>query len=137
SATTTTSLGLLGTSGVLKFANGRVYAIKAGGDSSDPSAAGTGGFRCAASRCSSSAFRAGWPVKIGIIDAGLLPDVGEGINGSPVVAPVNCPSGGEGPKIGVTPDAAPGYVLNPDGSSCYGSTAGSYNALETDFSAGN
>jgi hypothetical protein len=40
-------------------------------------------------------------------------------------------------KIGVTPDAGPGYVLNADGSSCYGSTEGSYNALQTDFSAGN
>ena len=83
------------------------------------------------------AFREGWPAKIGIIDAGLLPDVGEGINGSPVVAPLNCPQGGEGPKIGVLPAAGPGYVLNADGSSCYGSSEGKYNALQTDFSAGN
>ncbi len=74
-------------------------------------------------------------MKIGIIDAGLLPDVGEGINGSPVVAPLTCPEGGEGMKIGVTPDAGPGYVLNPNGSSCYGSTDGADNALETDISA--
>ena len=39
------------------------------------------------------------------------------------------PKGGEGLKIGVTPDAGPGYVLNADGSSCYGSTGGEYNAL--------
>src|SRR5262249_5759049 len=44
--------------------------------------------------------------------------------------------GGEGQKIGVTPDAGPGYVLNADGSSCYGSVAGAYQALETDASAG-
>ena len=31
--------------------------------------------------------------------------MGEGINGSPVVAPLTCPQGGEGLKIGVTPDA--------------------------------
>jgi hypothetical protein len=137
SKTSTASLGVLGAAGVLKFANGRVYAIKASGDSSEPASSATGGFSCSASQCTSSAFRAGWPVKVGIINAGLLPDVGEGINGSPVVAPLTCPEGGQGMKIGVTPDAGPGYVLNPDGSSCYGSTEGSYNALQTDFSAGN
>ncbi|TMK23718.1 MAG: hypothetical protein E6G62_11000, partial [Actinobacteria bacterium] len=133
--TSSASLGLLGTAGVLKFANGRVYAIKAGGYSSEPSSSATGGFSCSGSQCTSSAFRSGWPVKIGIIDAGLLPDVGEGINGSPVVAPLTCPEGGQGPKIGVTPDAGPGYLLNADGSSCYGSSEGSYNTLQTEFSA--
>jgi hypothetical protein len=133
---TTASLGVLGASGVLNFANGRVYAIKASGDSSDPSSAATGGFSCSGSQCTSSAFRAGWPVKIGLINAGLLPDVGEGINGSPVVAPVTCPEGAAGLKVGVTPDAGPGYVLNADGTSCYGSTNGAYNALETDIAAG-
>jgi hypothetical protein len=135
SKTTTASLGVLGS--VLRFANGRVYAIKASGYSSEPSSGPTGGFTCSGSQCTSSAFRPGWPVKIGLINAGLLPDVGEGINGSPVVAPLTCPEGGAGAKIGVTPDAGPGYVLNADGSSCYGSTEGKYNALQTDFSAGN
>ncbi len=133
---TTASLGALGASGLLNFANGRVYAIKASGCSSDPSSCGTGGFACSEARCTSSAYRDGWPAKIGIIDAGLLPDVGEGINGSPVVAPLTCPAGGEGEKIAVTPDAGPGYVLNPDGSSCYGKTGESDNALETDVAAG-
>jgi hypothetical protein len=133
---TTTSLGVLGESGLLSFANGRVYAVKASGCSGDPSACATGGFACASSKCTSTAFREGWPAKIGIIDAGLLPEVGEGIDGSPVVAPLDCPEGGEGMKIGVTPDAGPGYVLNANGSSCYGSTGGAYNALETDIAAG-
>ena len=62
----------------------------------EPASCATGGFTCASSQCTSSAIRAGWPVKIGIINAGLLPDVGEGINGSPVVAPLTCPEGGEG-----------------------------------------
>ena len=135
SGVTTTSLGVLGS--VLSFANGRVYAIKASGASADPSSSAAGGFSCAESHCTSSAFRTGWPVKIGLINAGLLPDVGEGINGSPVVAPVTCPEGGGGLKVGVTPDAGPGYILNTDGSSCYGSAEGKYNALETDISAGN
>jgi hypothetical protein len=135
SGVNTASLGVVGASGLLTFANGRVYAIKASGCSSDPSSCATGGLKCAGAKCSSTAFREGWPSKVGIIDAGLLPDVGEGINGSPVVAPVLCPEGGEGLKIGVTPDAGPGYVLNPDGSSCYGSTGGKDNALQTDASA--
>ena len=71
----------------MKFANGRVYAINAAGCSADPSSCATGGLKCQSAKCSSPAFREGWPAKIGIIDAGLLPDVGEGINGSPVVAP--------------------------------------------------
>jgi hypothetical protein len=135
SDTTTASLGVVGATGLLTFANGRVYAIKSTGCSGEPSSCATGGFKCEAAHCSSTAFREGWPVKVGIIDAGLLPDVGEGINGSPVVAPIACLNGGEGMKVGVTPDAGPGYVLNPDGSSCYGSTAGADNALETDISA--
>jgi hypothetical protein len=130
----TASLGAVGASGLLTFANGRVYAINASGCSSDPSSCATGGLACASAKCSSSAFREGWPAKIGIIDAGLLPDVGEGINGSPVVAPVLCPEGGEGLKVGVTPDAGPGYVLNANGTSCYGSVGGKYTALQTDVS---
>ncbi len=135
SGVNTASLGAVGASGLLTFANGRVYAINANGCSSDPSSCATGGFKCENAKCSSSVFREGWPTKIGIIDAGLLPDVGEGINGSPVVAPVACPEGGEGLKVGVTPDAGPGYVLNPNGTSCYGSANGRYNALQTDASA--
>jgi hypothetical protein len=36
-------------------------------------------------------------------------------------------------KVGVTPDAGPAYVLNPNGSSCYGQTQGADNTLQTDF----
>jgi hypothetical protein len=135
SKTTAASLGVLGT--VLNFANSRVYAINAGGCATNSASCVTGGFTCASAKCTSTAFRGGWPAKIGLISAGLLPDVGEGIDGSPVVAPVSCPEGGGGPKIGVTPDAGPGYVLNSNGSSCYGSTEGKYNTLQTDFAAGN
>jgi hypothetical protein len=121
------SLGALGASGVLTFANGRVYAIKPTG----------GSMTCGGGRCHSSAFEPGWPVKIGIIDEGLLPDVGEGINGSPVVAPVDCPDGGAGMKIGVSPDAGPAYLLNPNGSSCYGTDNGQYNTLSTNATTSN
>jgi hypothetical protein len=135
SGVNTASLGAVGASGLLTFANGRVYAINASGCSSDPSSCATGGLKCESAKCTAPDFREGWPAKIGIIDAGLLPDVGEGINGSPVVAPVLCPEGGEGLKIGVTPDAGPGYVLNANGTSCYGSVGGKYTALQTDASA--
>ena len=63
-------------------------------------------------------FVAGWPVKLGLLMSELLPVVGEGVNGSPVVAPLTCPSGGEGRKVGVIPAAGLGYILNGDGSSC-------------------
>jgi hypothetical protein len=136
SGVSSASVGGLGLTGVLTFANGRAYAIKSTGCSSDSGSCATGGFTCASSKCTSNAFRSGWPAKIGIIDAGLLPDVGEGINGSPVVAPVACPEGGEGLKVGVTPDAGPGYVLNADGSSCYGSEEGKDNVLATEGGSG-
>jgi hypothetical protein len=127
-STTASSLTALGATGALTFANGRVYVIKHTG----------GQMLCSAGSCHSTAFQSGWPVKVGIIDAGLLPDVGEGVNGSPVVAPLTCPDGGRGLKIGVAPDAGPAYVFNPNGSSCYGKDAqGHDNPLETDFSQGN
>jgi Subtilase family len=137
SPATTSSLAAFEAAGLLNFANSRLYAIKASGCSSEPGTCATGGFKCEASTCSSVAFREGWPVKIGLLDAGLNPEVGEGIDGSPVVAPLTCSQGGEGLKIGVTPDLGPGYVLNANGSSCYGSTSGKYNAVSTEFSAGN
>jgi hypothetical protein len=124
---TSASLGALGQTGLLNFANGRVYVIKPTG----------GQMTCSGGSCRSSAFEAGWPKKVGIINGGLLPDVGEGINGSPVVAPLTCPNGGTGEKIGLTPDAGPAYIFNPNGSSCYGTDqSGRDNTLETDFSAG-
>jgi hypothetical protein len=124
---TAASVGVLGQTGVLSYANGRVYAIKADG----------GQLSCANGGCRSGAFKRGWPKKVGIIDRGLLPDVGEGVDGSPVVAPVRCPQGGSGMKIGVVPDAGPAYIFNSNGSSCYGTDqSGHDNPLETDFSAG-
>jgi hypothetical protein len=124
---TAASLGVVGETGVLSFANGRLYAIKPTG----------GTMSCSNGTCSSTAFEPGWPKKVGIIDAGLLPDVGEGIDGSPVVAPLTCPDGGTGMKIGVTPDAGPAYIFNPNGSSCYGKDpSGADNPLEVDVSAG-
>ncbi|MGI8462596.1 MAG: S8 family serine peptidase, partial [Solirubrobacterales bacterium] len=77
-----------------------------------------------------------WPVSIAFLIGNLLPIVGEGVTGSPVIGPADCPSGGSGPKIAAISYAGPGYVLNPDGSSCYGEESnGTYRVLGTDQGA--
>ncbi|MEA2526977.1 MAG: hypothetical protein QOF73_4204 [Thermomicrobiales bacterium] len=116
-------LNLLAPAGLLQFANGRVYAIKASGDPDSP-AAGT------------SPFAPGWPRPIGIALAELLPLVGEGINGSPVIAELDCSSGGSGPKVGTMPAAGPAYLLNPDGTSCLGEESGRPKVLSSEVSQG-
>jgi len=63
----------------------------------------------------------GWPVKIGKLTAELLPVVGEGMTGSPVIGPAEC--SGAGVAVGAIPDAGLGYLLRPDGDSCLGSGA--------------
>jgi hypothetical protein len=84
-----------GATGVLEPAHSRVYALDAGGRVLD-----------------------GWPAKIGKLTAELLPIVGEGITGSPVIGPAECGEGG--PAVGAIPDAGLGYLLKPDGDSCLG-----------------
>jgi hypothetical protein len=113
----TTSLAVIGQAGVLSYANSRIYAFPAMGSTDRQPLKG-------------------WPAKVGIINSELLPDVGEGITGSPVVATLTCASGGSGVKVGVIPDAGPGYIFNADGTSCYGQSGGHDNALSTDVSAG-
>ena len=63
-----------------------------------------------------------------------LPIVGEGITGPPVIGPVDCADGGAGNKVGTATAAGPAYIVNPDGTSCYGDTSGKANALSSDFS---
>jgi hypothetical protein len=45
---------------------------------------------------------------------------------------VNCQTGGSGVKVGALSVAGPGYIFNPDGSSCYGQSNGHDNAMSTD-----
>ncbi len=126
STDTQAALNLLSPAGILSFANGRIYAIKPDGD---PDGVLSG----------ADPFVAGWPAKIGIALSELLPVVGEGINGSPVIGPISCAppggSGAAGAKIGTMPAAGPGYLLNGDGTSCLGSTGGAYRTL-SDGTAG-
>jgi hypothetical protein len=100
-------LGTLAGAGALNLANGRLYALRSDGTTLP-----------------------GWPFRVARINAELLPVVGEGVTGSPVLGRVRCPSGGPGTKVGVVPDAGPGFVLNRDGTSCQGSAAGRPRPLE-------
>ena len=110
----TASIAGLEATGALSYGNSRVYAIRARG------------------RLGGNPFLPGWPFKVGKIFTELLPVVGEGITGSPVIGPVTCPSGGAGSKVGVMPDAGVSYVLNGDATSCYGEDGGKPRALQTD-----
>jgi hypothetical protein len=122
-ASSAPSLNLLAPVGLLDFANGRAYAIKPDGD---PDAPATG----------TSAFVGGWPVPIGIALSEVLPVIGEGINGSPVIAELTCSGGSGGPKVGTMPAAGPAYLLNADGSSCFGSEGGLHRTFASDVSVG-
>jgi hypothetical protein len=109
------TIGAIGSAGSqvgLSPANSRLFAIRSGGD---PNGVSTK---------NSDVFLPGWPVKIGVLLAELLPVVGEGVTGAPVIGDVTCASGGGGPKVGAVSDAGPGYIFNADGSSCYGKASG-------------
>jgi hypothetical protein len=120
----TASLTLLAQAGILEFANSRVYAIKPTGEPGGPTVSGP------------SPFASGWPVKVGFIFAELLPVVGEGITGSPVIGPVTCTSGGAGAKVATMSAAGPAYLFNANGTGCYGQTSGHDNAMQTDIAVG-
>ena len=64
-----------------------------------------------------NAYVSGWPVPIAMLQTELLPDVGSGSDGAPVVADVD----GDGkPEIATASIASPPYLLTPDGKSKYG-----------------
>jgi Ca2+-binding RTX toxin-like protein len=75
----------------------------------------------------------GWPAKLAIVDSELLPDVGEGVTGYPVIGDASCGSG-SGPKVGAMANNGAAYVFDPSGSSCYGTSSGHDIPLGTDFS---
>jgi hypothetical protein len=112
---------LLEQAGVLSPGNTRLYMLKATGDADN--------------NLNTPDDLRHPPTKIGIAFTELLPDIGEGITAPPIIAPVTCPSGGAGPKVGVAPNNGFGYVLNPDGTSCYGQEAGRDRVLQSDFGA--
>ena len=115
-------LNLLIGAGLVDPGNSRIYAIKStGGPDADP--------------LPTDALLPGWPFDVGMLLTETLPIVGEGITGPPVIGPVDCSSGGSGNKVGTATAAGPAYIVNPDGTSCYGDSSGKANALSSDFSA--
>jgi hypothetical protein len=99
--------GVIDQLGIVNLANTRAYAISARGDRDGR----PGGGR--------SPYLDGWPAKLAVLSAELLPVVGEGVTGSPVIAPIRCGSEVK-PAVGVMPAAGLGYLLGPDGDSCLG-----------------
>ena len=66
------------------------------------------------------AYLPGWPARIATAALELLPTVGDGPTGSPVIGDVD----GDGQnEVAVFGTAGPGYVLGPDGRSVYGQDA--------------
>ena len=113
-------LALLISAGLADPGNSRIYAIKSsGGSDADP--------------LPTDALLPGWPFDVGMLLTETLPIVGEGITGPPVIGPVDCADGGAGNKVGTATAAGPAYIVNPDGTSCYGDTSGKANALSSDF----
>src|SRR3954470_931519 len=64
-----------------------------------------------------NAYVPGWPAKIAMLETELLPDVGSGSDGAPVIADVD----GDGrPEVATASIASPPYLLKADGTSYYG-----------------
>jgi hypothetical protein len=107
----------------LKPANGRLYALH-------PDGAAHGG----GPQNYTNAILSGWPAKLGIALAELLPVVGEGVTGYPVIAEAACSGPGAiGPKVGAMPNNGQAYVFGPNGQSCYGRDGNGHDIpLQTD-----
>ena len=102
-----------------KSSNGQLYAISPQGtlQSAGASAAGTGYPGAGAVDFNPSAFLPGWPAGLADFEPALLPDVGDGIVGSPALADV---TGNGQLDVAAASVAGPGYVLTPTGTSVLG-----------------
>ncbi len=100
----------------LDLPNGRVYAVSNLGND-DPDVAEN----------PSGPFLAGWPVRIGMAIADLLPTVGHGVSASPVLADVDDDGDDE---VFINGNNGPAYLLQGDGSSQFGSILGQYNVFD-------
>ncbi|MDX6288084.1 MAG: hypothetical protein QOG53_3569 [Frankiales bacterium] len=98
---------------VLDNGNDRVYALHA-----DGAAHGSGPGSPPNGFPNANAFLPGWPARIATAALELLPVVGDGPTGAPVLGPIT----GD-PKrldVGIDGTAGPAYILGPNGVSIYG-----------------
>ncbi len=100
------AISVLAGAGLLNLANSRLYALS-----------------------SSGRIVPGWPAKIAIVFSELLPVVGEGMTGAPVIGSVPCAGSGAAPRVGTISDGGPAYLLNGDGTSCLGTSDGKAQTL--------
>jgi hypothetical protein len=113
----------IGRSGAINGGNTRTYALWHDGTRHKGTSTVKG--------LGDNAYVPGWPVKIGMIETELLPDVGSGSNGSPVVGRIL--PGTARPQIATASIGGPPYLLKPDGSSAYGvGPDGNYQTMSTD-----
>ena len=107
--------------GLLKQANGRVYAVFSDGYCH-------GLQTCPATppdAVPANAYVSGWPAKVGIFNKEVLPTVGSGVDTAPALISFTCPVNNQpGLKVGVSSNNGPSYVFQSDGKSCFGQSNG-------------
>ncbi len=113
---------------VLENGNNRIYALYRDGANH-----GAGPGSPASGHPNLNAYVTGWPTAIATLAIELLPVVGEGPDGAPIIANVN---GGTDLEVGIYGTAGPAYILNSLGNSIYGQTSGRDNVLLMDAPGG-
>jgi hypothetical protein len=101
----------------LDLPNGRLYAISHLGND-DP----------AVQDNPSGPFLPGWPVRVGLALADVLPTVGHGINANPVLADIDDDGDDE---IFINPSNGPAIVLQGDGTSVFGTVQDKFVPFDT------
>jgi hypothetical protein len=101
----------------LDLPNGRLYAISHLGND-DPEVQTN----------PSGPFLPGWPVRIGMLLADLLPTVGHGVNANPILADIDDDGASE---IMINPNNGPPVVLRGDGTSYFGTFNDKFLPLST------
>lgn len=100
--------------GSLDLPNGRLYAIShLGEDDPDPEVQAN----------PSGPYPPGWPVRVGLLIADLLPTVGHGVTGSAVLADVDDDGADE---VLIAGNNGPGLLIEGDGTSYFGTFNGKF-----------